>query len=96
MPNQKRDVGSIEPKKPLAIIQSSSNNPVKINNLHENKPVTKGDLLVQYDNSDIKNNTQQNNSDIRSSDNPQAKKMVIFQNLISKIPRNKKHYKLKH
>ncbi|KRN78113.1 HlyD family efflux transporter periplasmic adaptor subunit [Weissella minor] len=124
-------VGSIEPKKPLAIIQSSSNNPVKINNLHENKSVTKGDLLIQYDNSDIKSNqdlvahkykknyaktqaleiykqsiitgqnlfngtddygyadqyndylaqladintsTQQNNSDIRSSDNTQAKK----------------------
>lgn len=50
-----KSIGTVVPAKPLAIIQSSSNNPVVKNNLKEGNQVHKGDLLVQFENSGIKN-----------------------------------------
>lgn len=57
-----KSIGSVIPAKPLAIVQSSSNNPVVKNNLKEGKQVKKGDLLVQFENSNIKSDESVVNS----------------------------------
>ncbi len=57
-----KSVGAIVPAKPLAVIQSSSNNPVVKNNLKEGKSVKQGDLLIQFDNTTVKSDETVTNS----------------------------------
>ncbi|MBM7616933.1 multidrug efflux pump subunit AcrA (membrane-fusion protein) [Weissella uvarum] len=63
-----KSVGSIEPAKTLAVIQSPSNNPITKNNLKEGKQVQKGDVLVEFDNRDTKNDETVNNAKINKTD----------------------------
>lgn len=63
-----KSVGTIDPAKTLAIIQSPSNNAVTKNNLKEGKPVQKGDVLVEFDKRDTKNDETVNNSKINKTE----------------------------
>lgn len=49
-----KSVGQIVPRKVLSIVQSTSSNPIDLNNLSEGKQVKKGDVLVTYKGSDSK------------------------------------------
>ncbi|MBM7618149.1 multidrug efflux pump subunit AcrA (membrane-fusion protein) [Weissella uvarum] len=62
-----KSVGSIEPEKTLAVIQSPSNNPVTKNNLKEGKHVQKGDTLVEFDKRDPKNAETVNNAKLNKT-----------------------------
>lgn len=75
-------VGVISPEKSLAIIQSPSNNAIKKNNLIEGKTVKKGDLLVQFEDENIKMDKAVNSSK-KDQNNEKLNALDIYKQSVS-------------
>ncbi|MCT0020006.1 hypothetical protein [Weissella cibaria] len=43
-----KEAGQVVPRKVLTVVQSTSSNPIELNNLSEGKKVTPGDVLLTY------------------------------------------------
>lgn len=76
-----KSTGVIEPEQPLSIIKSTSNNPVKINNLKEGKKVQNGTTLVQFDSQDT-SNEQTTNDDKLHTNNSKIQALNTFKQSI--------------
>lgn len=73
--------GEIQPAEPVAIIQSSSNEKVKTNQLKENKEVKKGELLLKYENSQDSLRLSSLNDNLNTATKRQTTLQSIIQGL---------------
>ncbi len=60
-----KSVGRIVPRRVMSVVQSTSNNPIELNNLKENKRVNKGDILITYRDNDEKYSRNLLNSQLK-------------------------------
>lgn len=78
-----KSTGIIEPAKPLAIIQSNSNNPIQKNMLKDGKYVKKGALLVQFESENNQSekhvtDTQKNQNESKLENLNILKQSILF------------------
>lgn len=59
--------GQIVPRKVLSAVQSTSSNPIELNNLSEGKRVKKGNVLITYKDSNVNANQELLNSQLKTA-----------------------------
>ncbi|WP_395317631.1 HlyD family efflux transporter periplasmic adaptor subunit [Fructilactobacillus frigidiflavus] len=79
-----KSIGTIYPKKSLAIIQSTSNNQIIKNNMKENKEVSKNDTLIKFNNTDLKSA----NNLVNSKMNKTVSRLEALQDLKNSVLQN--------